>query len=80
MTSLDLFRAATSRTICDRRTCEDCHRIYGYKGCPDEERNKEAVAEFVHRVCKAISERQLEETFDWEMTEEELIDLIIQCS
>lgn len=80
MRTLDLFRAATARKICEERNCDGCHEIYGYQGCPqDEPFNRETIAHFVQRVCEMISDRQKEETFDWEMTENELVTIIMNC-
>lgn len=75
---LDLWLKATSRSMCHEHDCDECQMLYGHKRCASDVRiTNTEMAEFVSRVTKLIRDRQSEETFDWEMTEDELVSLIM---
>lgn len=78
MTVFDLWQKATSRSMCKDRECDDCVRLYGKRGCPnDAECSMDDAAEFVRRVSKKLVEAMNEDIIG--ITEDEFVNVLMEC-
>ena len=79
---LTLFRAATGREAC-RYSCEECHEIYNdLKECPIELTtfSGKDVAAFIKGVDKKLRELSSNNTFDYEITEDEFLAVLQEAA
>lgn len=82
----DLFRHATGRLVCLACDCKECHALYGLPDnstfCPREITDKQVdeVADFIRRVDKLLRQKEVEEVFDWEMTDEEFVNMLMEMA
>ena len=83
----DLFRHATGRLVCMAHdNCRDCHAIYGLPDdatfCPRELTDKQVdeAVDFIQRVDKLLRQKEVEEVFDWEMTDEEFVNMLMEMA
>ena len=79
MKVLDLWYKATYRFICHNMNCDECQSFWGIKDiCDRTNVTDEETKEFIKSVTDIIKQRMEEETFDWEMSEEEFIETLFR--
>ncbi len=75
--TIKLWRAATARSMCHGRDCIDCNRIYGNNTCPlDIKVSDRELQDFVSKISSALNKRFAEEVFDFEMSDDEFVDIL----
>ena len=78
---LDLWRAATARSICRGRNCRDCNEIYGIVECPAEiDVSPEEMGWFVKKVNELLEDYDNKCPFPMEMTDEEFLSILNQAT
>ena len=81
MDAYEIFRMMAASLICKCYDCTDCQKILRRRSCPFDNTHyvasREQIKEFVLRMDKAIQNRADEETFDWQLSEDELVDIIL---
>ena len=81
MDVLNLWLKATGNFVCKEYDCDGCRNLYGMKRCAlDAHANKSAVSKFISRVTTLICDRKTEECFDWEMSDEEFVQILEQAA
>ena len=82
METIDLFRMATARTVCGLTDCVTCHNIYnGLKECPVDKSGdyRTEILNLVNKIDSILRHYQSSRVFDWEPTDEELADIIMEA-
>jgi len=76
----DKFVAATARSVCHGKTCEECHNIYETNNCPlDNDVSDREMCDFVSLVVRTLADYYIEHDKNINISENDLINMFISA-